>query len=126
MQKTLDTQYVYYELFDDLLIGTYKKNRRLSLEMAKEIVKVRQEFTGSRPVVGLIYNQGVLSMDKQARDYLSSEEGVRGFKAAAIIQDSPFTSFLANFFVSVTKPKIPVKMFSKKESALKWLQQFRN
>jgi hypothetical protein len=125
MHKTLDTQYVYYELHDDLLMGTYKKNPRLNLEMVKEIVKVRQEFTGPEPVVGLIYNQGVVSMDKQARDYLASEDGVRGFKAAAIILDSPFSSFLVNFFVSVTKPKIPVKMFSKKEAALKWLQQFR-
>jgi len=125
MHKALDTQYVYYELHDDLLIGTYKKNPRLSLEMAEEIVRVRLEFTGPEPVVGLVYNQGVVSMDKKARDYLASEKGVHGFKAAAIILDSPFSSFLVNFFVSVTKPKIPVKMFSKKEAALKWLQQFR-
>jgi hypothetical protein len=125
MHKTLDTQYVYYELYDDLLIGTFKKNPRLNLEMAKEIVKVRQEFTGPRPVVGLIFNQGVVSLDKKARDYLASAEGVRGFKAAAFILDSPFSSFLVNFFVTVTKPKIPVKMFSKKEAALKWLEQFR-
>ena len=125
MYKTLDTQYVYYELQDDLLIGTYKKNPRLSLEMAREIVKVRRDFTGPDPVVALVINQGVVSMDKQARDYFSSEEGTRGIKAAAMILDSPFGSFLINFFLTVSKPKMPVKTFSKKDAAIKWLQKYR-
>jgi hypothetical protein len=125
MHKFLDTHYVHYELQDDLLIGTYKKGLKISLEMAKEIVKVRLEFTGHKPVVALALNQGVISMDKKARDYLSSDEGVRGVIAGAIMLDTPFGSFLGNFYLSVTKPKIPLRIFSKKEAALKWLQQFR-
>jgi|SRR5687768_14926381 len=125
MHKFLDTLYVHYELQDDLLIGTYKKGLKISLEMAKEIVKTRLEFTGHKPVVALVYNQGVVSMDKDARDFLASEEGVRGFIAGAIVLDSPVGSFLGNFYLSVSKPKIPARIFSNKEAALKWLQQFR-
>ena len=125
MRKFLDTQFVHYELQDDLLIGTYKKGLKISLEMAKEIVKARLELTGHQPVVALALNQGVLSMDKKARDYLSSDEGVRGIIAGAIVLDTPFGSFLGNFYLSVTKPKIPLRIFSKKETALNWLQQFR-
>lgn len=125
MAKSLDTLYVRYELQDDLLIGTYKKGLKINLEMAKEIVKTRLEFTDHRPVVVLVLNQGVVSMDKKARDFLSSDEGVRGCIAGAIVLDSPVGSFLGNFFLSVSKPKIPARTFSKKEAALKWLQQFR-
>ncbi|HEX7905441.1 MAG TPA: hypothetical protein VF487_16325 [Chitinophagaceae bacterium] len=125
MTKTLDTPYVYYELQDDLLIGTYKKGLKINLDIAKEIVKTRLEFIDYKPKLTLALNQGVMSMDKKARDYLSSDEGIRGAIAGAIVLDTPFGSFLGNFYLSVTKPKIPLRIFSKKETAVKWLQQFR-
>jgi hypothetical protein len=93
--------------------------------MAKEIVKVRQEFANYMPVVALIYNQGVVKMDKKAREYFASSEGIKGIIAAAIVVGSPFTSFLANFFVSVNKTKMPVRIFSNPKDALKWLEKYR-
>jgi len=125
MTKTLDTPYVYLELHDDLLIGTYKKGLKVTLDIAKEIVKARLEFTDYKPKLTLALNQGVISMDKKARDYLSSDEGVRGVIAGAIVLDSPVGSFLGNFYLSVSKPKIPARIFTKKEDAIKWLSKFR-
>lgn len=125
MTKILDTPYVHYELQEDMLIGTYKKGLKITLEIAKEVVKTRLEFIDYKPKLTLALNQGVISMDKKARDYLSSDEGVRGTIAGAIVLDTPFGSFLGNFYLSVTKPKIPLRIFSKKETAVKWLQQFR-
>ena len=125
MTKVLDTPYVYYELRGDLLVVTYKKDLKVNPEMAKEIIKERHEFTNNRPVVLLVYNQGVVRMDKKAREYLSSGDGVKGIIAAGIVVGSPFTSFMANFFVSVNKPKMPVRVFSNSEDALTWLQKFR-
>jgi hypothetical protein len=125
MKKILDTPYVHFELQDDLLICTYKKGSRLNLDMAKEIVKARLEFINYKPTLLLVYNQGVVSMDKKAREYLSTEDGVKGVIAAAIVVGSPFTSFMANFFVSVNRPIMPVRIFSNAKGALKWLQKFR-
>lgn len=124
MTKIMDTPYVHYELKDDLLIATYKKNLKLNLEIVKEIVRSRLELIGNKPTLVLILNQGVTSMDKKARDYLSSPEGVSGIIASAIVLDSAFGSFLGNFFVAVTKPKIPVRIFSSRPEALKWLQKY--
>ena len=125
MKKTLDTPYVHYELRDDLLIGTYKKGLKINLSIVKEIIKTRLEFQEYKPVVGLIYNQGVIKLDKKAREYFISGEGTKGIIAAAFVVDSPFTSFMANFFVSVNKPKIPVRIFSNEKDALKWLEKIR-
>lgn len=125
MTKSLDTPYVYLELQDNLLIGTYKKGLKIDLETAKEIIRTRLEFTDSKPVIALVRNLGVVSMDKKARDYLSSDEGIRGIIAGAMVLDSPFGSFLGNFYLSVTKPKVPIRIFSKEEAALKWLLQFK-
>jgi hypothetical protein len=125
MSKVLDTPYVYYELKGDLLIATYKKDLKVNLETAKEIIKERHEFTKHKPVVVLVYNQGVVRMDKKAREYLSSGDGVKGIIAAAIVVGSPFTSFMANFFVSVNRPIMPVRIFSNAEEALKWLKKYK-
>jgi hypothetical protein len=125
MNKFLDTPYVHYELQRDLLIAKYKKDLKVNLDIAKEIIKERHEFTDHQPVVVLVYNQGVVRMDKKAREFLSSGDGVKGVIAAAIVVGSPFTSFMANFFVSVNKPKMPAKVFSDAEDAIKWLNKFR-
>jgi hypothetical protein len=125
MKKILDTPYVHFELRDDVLFCTYKKGLKLNLDMVKEIVKARLEFTNYKPTLVVVYNAGVVSMDKKARDYLSSEEGLRGGIAGAIVLDSPFGLFLGNFYISVTKPKMPMRIFSKTEDALKWLDKFR-
>jgi hypothetical protein len=125
MSKVLDTPYVYYELQGDLLIATYKKDLKVNLDMAKEIIRERHEFTEHQPVALLVYNQGVVRMDKKARELLSSGDGVKGIVAAAIVVGSPFTSFMANFFVSVNKPKMPARVFSDPEGALKWLEKYR-
>lgn len=124
MHKTLDTQYVYLELQGDLLIGHYKKGIKINLDVAREIVKTRLEFTDYKPVVALAENLGVNSMDKQARDYLSNE-GVEGVRAGAIVIGSPVGALIGNFYLSVSKPKIPSRMFTSREAALKWLQKFR-
>jgi hypothetical protein len=120
----LDTPYVHYEVKDNILIATYKKGNRINLDIAKKIVEDRLKFTGNRSMAVLVYNHGVISMDKEARDYLTSAAGSEGLKAGAIILDSEFTSMLGNFILSVSKPVIPAKLFTNVTQAMKWLQKY--
>ena len=120
----LKGKYVNLEMYGNILIGTYKKGLKITLPIAKEIVIMRLIFTNNTDLPALILNQGVISMDKEARDFLSSKEGIKGLKAGAIVLDSPFSSFLGNFFIKISKPKIPAKIFSNKEDALKWLEKY--
>lgn len=124
MAQELDTPYVHLKIDGGILIGTYKKGLKITLPIAREIIQTRKDFTEGRPYPALIYNQGVISMDKAAREFMSSEEGIKGLKAAAIILDSPFGSFLGNFFLMVNKTSLPVKIFTTVAPALKWLSQF--
>jgi len=32
---------------------------------------------------------------------------------------------IVNFFLSISKPNVPTKLFTNKEDAIKWLQQFK-
>lgn len=119
-----DSPYVDLHIKNNILVGTYKKNLHIDLEIAKQIVNTRISFTGGRKMPSLIISKGVTSMDKPAREYLASDEAVEGIIAAAIVVDSPFSSFLGNFFLTVYKTRIPVRTFPAIPRAEKWLQQF--
>ncbi len=120
----LDTPYVHLRIKDNILVGTYKKNLRIDLEIAKSIVSTRLSFTGGKKMPSLILSQGVISINKPAREYLASDDAIEGLLASAIIVNSPFSSYLGNFFLAVNKTKLPVKIFSTIPRAERWLQQF--
>jgi hypothetical protein len=125
MRKRLDTTYVYLELEDDLLIGYYKKDKKTDLNAAKQIVRDRLALTEGHPVLALAINLGVRNITKEARDYLASKDGVKSLIAGAIIVGSPVGSVIGNWLLSLSKPLIPSRAFTKKEAAIRWLQQFR-
>jgi hypothetical protein len=124
MSTNTDTPYVHMELRDGILIATYKKGLNIDLKMAERIIRSRLDFTEGRKLPVLIRNQGVITINKEAREYLSSVEGTTGLSAAAIILNSPFEFVLGVFFVKVNGSSIPSKVFSDEASAMKWLKKF--
>jgi len=121
MTPILDTAYVRFELDGNLLIATYKKGKTITLEIAKKIVQDRIDFTEHQPVLVLLVNQGGLSFNKEARDYLASAEATEGIKAAVILSDTAATAMIGNFIIKVNKPHIPVRMFTNRAHAISWL-----
>ena len=89
------------------------------------MVNWRIEFTNNTPYPLLIKDSGVVSMDKSARDYFSSDEGTKNVLAGALMLDSGFSRILGNFFLKVTKPKIPARIFTDEKEALEWLERYK-
>lgn len=117
-----ENEHIKIEIIDGIMHGTYKKGFKITLEDAKTIVRERTKLLGGKDLNAIIYDGGVISMDKAARDYLSSDEGIQGLKSVAIIENSFFSKMLINFFLKLTNPKISVKAFGNQEEALKWLK----
>ncbi len=55
---------------------------------------------------------------------MASEEGCEGVVVAAVLLDSAIGSIIINFFIRVSKPLRPTKIFTNEEEAKKWLSQF--
>ena len=117
-----ENEHIKIEVIDGIMHGTYKKGFKITLEDARTIVRERSILLGGKSLNAIIYDQGVISMDKSARDFLSSDEGISGLKSVAIIENSFFSKMLINFFLKLTNPKIKVKAFGNQEEALKWLK----
>src|ERR1035437_4778875 len=110
--KTLDTPFCYFELKDGIVFGAYKGN--ISLASAKMVVKTRLEFTEGKSYHVSVQTIDVAVVDNEARDYFSTAEANKGIKAGAIYVGSVFQSFMGNFFLRVSEPKIPARVFTDK------------
>lgn len=123
--KVFENDFMRLEMKDGIVFGTYKKSP-ITLEMAKQVVQNRLEFTAHQDVPILISDTGIKGIEREARQYLSSEEGVKGISAAALIMKGAFSSHLINFFMKISafKQKMPAKSFTNEEEAVKWLKQF--
>jgi len=119
-----ESDFVHLLLKDNILEVSYKPGLHINYQIAEKIVRDRLSFAESKKMATMIMSNGVIGMDKPARQYLASEEGTKNLLATAIIVDSAFSSFLGNFFLRVNKTKMPVKIFSNIPKARKWLQQF--
>ncbi len=125
MNPTVETDYIRLELLPNgILIATYKRRTLIDLTMAKEIVKTRLDFTGLEPRPVLIYNQGVIEVEREARKYVSGPEGCAGLSCAAIMQDHVATVIILSMIMALDKPPMPVKFFSKSRRAMAWLEGF--
>lgn len=113
------------ERIEGIVHGTYKKGP-ITLEMAKEVVKDRLIFSDYKNVLVLVKEHELIGIEKEARQYLGSDEGVRGLKAGAIVTKSVFSTYLANIFIriSIIKTKVPMRLFTSEKEAVKWLKQF--
>jgi hypothetical protein len=124
--KFFENEFVRFEVNDGILKGTFKEGL-VSLEIAKKIVAERLNFSNGKSYPLLITDVGLKSIKGEAREYLSTDEAIKGLKASAMVANNMFAKHLANFFVkiSVIKPKIPTKIFSNEKDALIWLEQFK-
>ncbi|HXP51234.1 MAG TPA: hypothetical protein VN922_14850 [Bacteroidia bacterium] len=119
-----ETSFAIAEIKDGILFITYKKGISVKLEDAKEMIKNRLLFTGNVAYPMLVQDEGAIHIDKDARDYMSNE-GTQGVIAGAFVLRSVYGTFLINFYLSVTRPKIPSRMFTDRTKALEWLEQYR-
>ncbi len=110
------------EIIDGVLHAHFKAGLKLTLADAKFLVDERVRLCNGKSYPFLIFDGGVVSMDRDARVYFSSDEGIRGILYAAFIESSVFSKMLINFFLKITSPKVKSKAFTNLEDALKWIK----
>lgn len=121
------SDYYKLDLKDGILFVTYIAGP-ITLEIAKNLIEERIKLAENNSYPVLVNSVNVDEIDREARSLLSSEKGIEGLSAGAIVINSAFTKHLANFFlkISFNKSKMPAKVFSNQEEALEWLSQFKN
>jgi hypothetical protein len=121
MVTRFENKIIKMEIIDDIMHATYKEGMKITLPDAQNIVNERIKLLDGRILPTIVFDGGVVSLDKAARDFFSSDEGTQGIKCVAIVQSSMFSKMLVNFFLKITKPKVKVKAFDDVKEAIIWL-----
>lgn len=119
----LDNEYGKIELSNKIIIATWKASF-IDLKIAKNAVSSRLSVTAGQNYPFLIRMKSIKESTKEARDFLSSENGCEGISAGAILVESILGNMLATFFIYLNKPRIPIKIFKDEAKAKEWLDQF--
>ncbi len=111
---------------DGIGFQVYKSEAVITIDVAKKMVTKRIEsFKGiARPVYVDVRN--LLTIDSASRKYFASKEAGELILAGAIHLDNPINQFFGNIFLLIDVPITPAKLFTHKDKALEWLQQFKH
>jgi hypothetical protein len=80
-----------------------------------------KQIAGDKQLLVINYVAPYTQISTEARAFLANGSHKSFIKAEAYCIHSLAQKLLASFFVKIDKPKVPVKFFTKKEEAEKWL-----
>ena len=90
-----------------------EENNRVTIILAQDI---RRPF--------LIDMTKVKSMSREARAFYAGPEPMKALTAVAILTNSNMGKLVANFFLGLTKPQLPTRLFTDADAAIQWLSQY--
>jgi hypothetical protein len=123
MEQTgiFENQELRMEVKDNILYANYKAGLRITLEDAKRFVLQRLEFLKGEEYPIIVLDEGIVSMDKAAREYVVSMEGVQGITSAAFIENTFHSKMLVDFILRISNPRIQLMAFANIDDAIEWV-----
>jgi len=101
-----------------------KPNIDITLEHAVENSKAVNALFTDKKFPILIDARGIKSMSYEARHFFSVRGRQTNTCAFGIIIGSTISRVLGNFYLGISKPTVPTKLFENEEPAVEWLKQF--
>ncbi|MCC6751370.1 MAG: STAS/SEC14 domain-containing protein [Deltaproteobacteria bacterium] len=95
-----------------------------TLEHARENIAVCAKFANGRRRPVLVDIRSLTAIDGDARRYYAGDEAAQVESAIALLVGSPVSRMVGNFFLSINRPQVPVRLFTIEGEALAWLRGF--
>lgn len=124
MAQKLETPKSFNWIEDGILHSVAKDKAYLDIEDAIAITRAFQELSPS-PIPLLVDLARTTGQSPETRKYFSADPiHISSYSAVALLVSNPVGKVLANFYLGLNKPSKPTRLFTSKEEALKWLQEF--
>ncbi|HEY5218305.1 MAG TPA: hypothetical protein VIJ16_00790 [Gemmatimonadaceae bacterium] len=123
--RTANTQ--YFRVDPDILIvlpDTNLKDDGPSARMNTDF-QIRFARELGRPVAVVVHMTSLLSQDSEARRIYAERMEPTQFFAAALVAANPISRAIASFFLGLTKPRFPTRVFGSYDAALEWAATMR-
>ena len=118
--------YYIAESDPDILLVVPQKGMVDTLQTARESADFMTNYARAlgKPFGTLIVMANVISQEPEARR-VYVEMDPRLFFGAALVVDNPLSRALGSFFIGLTRPRTPTKLFDSVENATEWLKSMR-
>lgn len=93
-----------------------------TLDSMKQDFEIFKKWADGNKLGFLVDSRNFKKFGSESRIYAQTHTPFFSFKYAIIIS-SGMSSFLANMFIYINRPKVPTKTFTSKEDALIWLNK---
>lgn len=92
------------------------------IEDARATIAAMRELTGGRAAPLMVHTTDAGPQDRAARmEYIRHQEVVA---AVALIVGNPLSRMMATFFINVSRPGVPVRLFEDESAAVTWLREY--
>jgi hypothetical protein len=118
-----ENNYARFWISDGILFFEYKPNTIIDLMAAKRIVSDRVRFQNEKSFPIFCDVRGVIDTEKAGRDYLA-QSGSLLTKAVGLLVDEKVILTISTFYLQISKPTVPTKIFINEDDALVYLKQF--
>lgn len=118
-----ENDYARFWIADNILFFEYKPNTIIDLKVAKCVVTDRIHFQNESFFPVLCDIRGIISTEKAGRDYLAQSGSILA-KAVGLIVREKVSLTISTFYLQISKPTVPTKIFTKQDDALAYLKQF--
>ena len=98
------------------------KEKRVTLENAKERVETINGLSDGEPIGLLIVINPSVRLEREARLYFASREPTDSVKALAFYGTSRVAKMVANLDLKIFRPLMPTKFFNDLDEAAEWLR----
>jgi hypothetical protein len=95
-------------------------NCSIDLDTLEKMTNVGDTWNGDRLCANLIDIRDMMFIDSKTRSYAADQYRPH-VAGTAIIVDSKVSSYFANIYLKFSQPKVPTRLFTREEDAVKWL-----
>ena len=120
----IETAVASHFIKDDILYIVFHQDADVDIDDMLESKKARLKLQKEKAMKVLVDVRAMYQISKEARELSAKQENSELSVAMAILSESISSKLFANFFIKFNKPTTPTKMFTSKEKALKWLNNF--
>ena len=98
----------------------------LTEQIARDLVIERIRISKGQTYPMLCVVKDAKTIEKAARDYLSTGDAIRYLSAGAFITNTYIEVLLTNAFLRLNNPPLKSRLFTDQKEAIRWLEKFKN
>lgn len=96
----------------------------VALEDAQETMAAYLKINMGKRLPLFVDTKTMKSLAREARHYYAGEEAAKVASAVAIIVGTPVSRVLGNFYIGLSNPHLPSRLFTSEAEALEWLKGY--